>query len=47
MDFPRKDVVAIGGFTTGGIPIVVLVDMNTDQVFHAQKWEGKYQRLFR
>ena len=37
---------AIGGTTTQGLPIVVLRDMETGKVFHAQKLEAKYQRLF-
>ena len=37
---------AIGGLTTQGLPIVILRDMETGEVFHAQKLEGKYQRLF-
>ena len=45
-DYPRVDVMAIGGFTSGGIPIVVLVDMETNEVFHSQRWEAKYRRLF-
>ena len=44
-DYPRVDVMAIGGFTSGGIPIVVLVDMETNEVFHSQRWEAKYRRL--
>ena len=43
---PRHGVAAIGGFTTKGLPIVVLRDMETGLVFHAQKRETKYDHLF-
>ncbi|MDE0168512.1 MAG: hypothetical protein OXS29_03230 [bacterium] len=46
VDFPREGIMAIGGTTTQGLPIVVLRDMETGKVFHAQKLEAKYQRLF-
>ena len=46
-NFPRKGVRAIGGFTAKAVPIVVLMDMESDVVFHAQKLERKYHRLFR
>ena len=36
-----------GGFTSRGIPIVILVDMETETVFHAQGFERKYERLFK
>ena len=36
----------IGGFTTQGFPTVLLRDMTTGAVFHAQKLERKYQHLF-
>ena len=45
-DYPRPGVVAIGGFTTQGLPIVVLQDMETGAVFHAQRRERKYDILF-
>ena len=45
-DFPRKGVAAIGGFTANAKPVVVLRDMNTGAVFHAQSPEGKYRQLF-
>ena len=37
---------AIGGVTTEGFPIVILRDMETGSVFHAQKLEAKYHHLF-
>ena len=43
---PRRGVAAIGGFTTQGLPIVVLRAMDTGVVFHAQKREPKYDHLF-
>lgn len=46
-DFPREGVMAVGGFTSRGIPIVILVDMETETVFHAQGFERKYERLFK
>ena len=30
----------IGGFTTQDFPIVLLRDMTTGAVFHAQSWKG-------
>ena len=30
---------AIGGLTTQGLPIVILRDMETGKVFHAQNWK--------
>lgn len=45
-NFPRDGVAAIGGFTANAIPVVVLVDMETGTVFHAQSPERKYRRLF-
>lgn len=45
-NFPRNGVTAVGGFTKGGMPIVVLVDMETSEVFHAQRYERKFRRLF-
>lgn len=44
-DFPRKGIAAVAGFTTGGIPVVVLIDMERSCVFHAQRLEGKYEHL--
>ena len=45
-NFPRQCVTAVGGFTSRGLPVVVIVDMETDEVFHAQKCEAKYEHLF-
>ncbi len=45
-DFPRDEIISIGGFTKQGLPIVVMFDMETDAVFHAQKSERKYHGLF-
>ena len=45
-NYPREGVAAIGGFTTQGLPIVILQDMETGVVFHAQKAERKYDFLF-
>ncbi len=46
-NFPRQGVTAVGGFTAVGVPIIVLVDMETNEVFHAQRYEKKFRRLFR
>lgn len=44
-DYPRGGILSMGGFTKQGLPIVVLFDMETDAVFHAQKSERKYHGL--
>ncbi len=36
----------VGGFSAEGLPVVVLMDMETEAVFHAQKPERKHQHLF-
>ena len=36
---PRHGVRAVGGFTAQGVPVVVLMDMRRDFVFHAQRPE--------
>ena len=39
VNFPRERIMAIGGLTTQGLPIVILRDMETGKVFHAQNWK--------
>ena len=46
-DVPRKGVLAVAGFDTKANPVVLLVDMNTWVVFHAQRPEKKYGHLLR
>lgn len=45
-DLPREGIAAVAGFTTRGIPLVVLIDMRRSCVFHAQRLERKYEHLF-
>ena len=46
VNFPREGILAVGGFSAGGSPMVVLIDLDTNQVFHAQRFESKYSSLF-
>lgn len=47
-DFPREGCLAVAGFSKENrLPMVVLIDMNKRWVFHSQKYESKYARVFR
>ena len=45
--YPDPDRTTIVGFTQGGVPLVLLQDMRTGAVYHAQRAERKHGHLFR